>query len=203
MFLYVSDNYLNSFDNIVPIIFELKGSYDISVSKSIDKKLGYPYNPCTEMTNKTYRFANCFDSCIHTKVANKYNCSMKGYYKIQSLKECYSEPGIYPLVYNESIEFRDICRDECPKECESIIYASSSSKLGDGQYIGFYEIHFSTFSYLEITQIPKLNFFSLISNIGGSLGLFIGFSFLSLVEILEFIIDIILIIFFFNHFIDF
>ena len=49
---------------------------------------------------------------------------------------------------------------------------------------------FSDFSYLEITQIPKMTAFSLIASIGGSLALFIGIRFLSLVEILEFFIDV-------------
>ena len=41
---------------------------------------------------------------------------------------------------------------------------------------------------LIITQIPKISLFDLISNIGGTLSLFIGISFFSLVELFEFLI---------------
>lgn len=40
-------------------------------------------------------------------------------------------------------------------------------------------------SLLEITQIPKTSMIDLISNIGGTLGLFVGMTFLSFVEILD------------------
>ena len=36
-----------------------------------------------------------------------------------------------------------------------------------------------------ISQQPKVELFGLISNLGGILGLFIGFSFISLLEIIE------------------
>ena len=36
-----------------------------------------------------------------------------------------------------------------------------------------------------ISQQPKIELFGLISNLGGILGLFIGFSFISLLEIIE------------------
>jgi hypothetical protein len=55
--------------------------------------------------------------------------------------------------------------------------------------------YFSDLSYLEITQIPKINEYSLIASIGGSLGLFVGIRFLSLVEVVEYIIDLIYVIF--------
>ena len=49
------------------------------------------------------------------------------------------------------------------------------------------KIYFGTSTFKEITQDAKTNFVSMISMIGGTFGLFTGFSILSGVEILFFI----------------
>ena len=51
-------------------------------------------------------------------------------------------------------------------------------------------LSFGDYKYTETTQHPKMSLSVLISSIGGSLGLFIGIRFLSLVELLEFIVEI-------------
>ena len=51
-------------------------------------------------------------------------------------------------------------------------------------------VYYNSLSYTLATESPKLNIISLLSNIGGSLGLFMGVSFLSLVEILALLLDI-------------
>jgi hypothetical protein len=51
-------------------------------------------------------------------------------------------------------------------------------------------VYYNSLSYTLATESPKLDIISLLSNIGGSLGLFMGVSFLSLVEILVLLLDI-------------
>jgi hypothetical protein len=46
-----------------------------------------------------------------------------------------------------------------------------------------------------ISQQPKIELFGLISNLGGILGLFIGFSFISLLEIIEVLAELIYVYF--------
>ena len=58
------------------------------------------------------------------------------------------------------------------------------------------------FSSLEITQIPKFTSFNLVSTIGGTLGIFVGIRFLSIVEVVELFMDI-LVVTFSNTFFDF
>ena len=55
-------------------------------------------------------------------------------------------------------------------------------------------IYYPDLSYTKISESPKLSTSNLISNIGGTMGLYVGISLLSLVEIIELIIEIILII---------
>jgi len=46
------------------------------------------------------------------------------------------------------------------------------------------------FSSLTITQVPKIDEFTFINNIGGGLGLFMGISFPTLIEFIEFTAEI-------------
>ncbi len=56
-------------------------------------------------------------------------------------------------------------------------------------------IFYEDLKYTLITQKPKIELFGLISNIGGTLGLFIGFSFISVLELFELIAEYIFVIF--------
>ena len=56
-------------------------------------------------------------------------------------------------------------------------------------------IYYEDLKYTIITQQPRSETFNLISNIGGTLGLFIGISFLSFIEILELIFEVFAILF--------
>ena len=51
-------------------------------------------------------------------------------------------------------------------------------------------IYYDELKYTQIDEIIKTQLFDLISNIGGNVGLFIGASFLSLLEFLEFLIEL-------------
>jgi len=46
-------------------------------------------------------------------------------------------------------------------------------------------VYFEDLKYTSISQQPKIELFGFISNLGGILGLFIGFIFISLLEIIE------------------
>jgi hypothetical protein len=118
----------------------------------------------------------------------------------------------------------DLCSSMCPIECESmeIDVTTSSSAFPTRSFYEFYKdnkyfkdkfqnetitydmlkenilelnIYYDTFKYINTEQSPVSTIIDLISNIGGTLGLLIGISLLSLVEILEIIIEIILTVF--------
>ncbi len=117
----------------------------------------------------------------------------------------------------------DLCKNECPLECDSVNYDTSytSSKFSkkrllknikrnffkqyfndlaknlteeDLDRVTIITIYYSDFSYKSIIEIPKMDFIDLIANIGGNLGLFIGVSFLSFAEIIELILEIFIIL---------
>jgi hypothetical protein len=103
--------------------------------------------------------------------------------------------------------------DTCPLECEAFTYDYGVSTLGpinkvnlrntknyliskglifsnitDDDLIsslGYVNIYYNRLGYTEINEKPSYTVVSLISNIGGTIGLFLGLSVLSLFEIIE------------------
>ena len=110
--------------------------------------------------------------------------------------------GISPTefinIYLKIIQNGLDCYSECPEECDSIKYETlhtftkSSSNINN---LVVFNIFYPSLYYTVIDQIPKMNSFDFISNLGGNFGLFIGISFLSFAEFIELFIEIILIFF--------
>jgi len=111
----------------------------------------------------------------------------------------------YKFVRGEN---KKICTPLCPLECDSVKYDTSISftKFSNSEFLSLYEIngttdnlisieiYYDNLEYTSITQLPKMDEFDLISNIGSNLSLFIGISFLSFAEIIEIIGEIIIIL---------
>lgn len=202
---YVTDNYFNSFLDVEPLSIDIMSSSVIGIVKAeVEKKLARPYNNCTHKNIK-YRQLNCIEECINKQIKNKYNCSIPSYYRIGALEECGgrlsnirdSNLSVVTVLYDNHInhiknltyEFKTFCKNECPEYCESVLLTTSILRKSNTYTFSFV---FTDLSTLYISQIPKMSLFSFISNIGGTLGLFIGISFLSFVEIVELLVDILL-----------
>lgn len=186
---YITDNYLNSFERVTSLLFSTQNIYNIYIKKSVEKKLEMPYNTCKNIKNETYRQLNCINRCTHFKIDQKYQCSFPGFYSYShNEKRCHD-------IDKKTHEFHHICQGECPKECDSMSFdltvTSNTIKGNMSNKVINFGAFFSDFSYLEITQVPKMTGATLISSIGGTLALFIGIRFLSIVEIIEFFIDVI------------
>jgi hypothetical protein len=104
----------------------------------------------------------------------------------------------------------------CPLECDSFTYeinkdllmTRSSGNISLNQiqfeyYPGFntfenvsrtffaFRIYYEDLKYTLIKQQPKIELFGLISNVGGTLGLFLSFSFISLLELFEVLAELV------------
>lgn len=53
-------------------------------------------------------------------------------------------------------------------------------------------VFYSDLSYNKYTELEKMNVVDLVSNIGGTLGLFLGMSFLSFIEIIDLVVQILI-----------
>ena len=134
-----------------------------------------------------------------------------------STKKCVSE---YLRKFREKYQ-HEKCSKYCPLECDSMNYLinnyfellpdsgnislNSKSDYGLHNFSNYEEvnkhfivlyIYYNKLSYKFISQNPKTEMFNFISNIGGLLGVFLGISFLSFIEIFEIIYEIFLILFF-------
>ena len=92
----------------------------------------------------------------------------------------------------------DYCKEYCPLECDSVTYTSTVNQIPNTyneKYQLQLRIFYKTLKYTLLTQYPKTDDFDLISNIGGILGLFIGCSFASFLELFEIVIEVIFIVF--------
>jgi hypothetical protein len=58
-----------------------------------------------------------------------------------------------------------------------------------------FDFWFLDLNYIEIRQTPKMSGYSLLNEIGGALSLFVGITFLSLLEFLEYFFEIILVLY--------
>jgi hypothetical protein len=158
--------------------------------------------------NKTYLQKDCLDLCIWEKVKQMCNCTEPlGEYN-ECLRTSFSNVIFLVKEYRQ-IKTKGIpleCFDNCPQECSIINYRTYTSYLGPLNSLFFQSnsipesfkddilyinVYYPRLEYTLISQIAKMNQFDLVSSAGGTLGLFIGFSFFTLVEMLEIIFELV------------
>ena len=140
-------------------------------------------------------FAKCYASV--KKFSSLYNCSEK-----------------FRTKFSEN-SFNQKCSEYCPLECDSVEYSFSTYTLDypntgniserditkhfSSQFETYEEVQKSFYSliiyykdlkYTFIKEEPYMVLADLISNIGGLLGVFIGYSIISFIEIIELLIAI-------------
>jgi hypothetical protein len=190
-------------------IFISIGSQNTFVVKRLfDQKLEYPYNNCfknvylnppnntilidyIKKNGRDYTQRECFELCINLK-ANESDTGCKGTLKSLSSPPC----EIFTNQFDSKISE---CSEYCPMECDSLNYEISANNVYDDEYNGKYVItvHYEDLKYTLISQQEKakIESINLIANIGGTIGLFLGFSFISLLEVFEVLAECICVLF--------
>jgi hypothetical protein len=193
--VFIANNYLNSFEKVQPIVFEQSAKHDVKIEiSSLESKLSKPYSQCKEESdNKPYKQMNCIETCIYKSIKENHNCTFNSLFSIKDSKVCRN--FLFPSSEKSFGQLKDKyygdCKNKCPIGCHSIQYSYTNfNTFKSTSNLTQFEFSIPDFSTLNINQIPKMNSFSFICNIGGALGLFMGISFLNIVEILEFLIDI-------------
>ena len=125
----------------------------------------------------------------------------------------------YHNVYDKNDYSTKVCLPQCPLECNStqIIYSTTSYELlGDG-YVDYIRpnanlsadfvsmsidtltakqsmvrvyVYYDSLSYEQSDEAPQIDIVSLIANIGGNLGLFLGVSMFSVCELVTTLIEV-------------
>ena len=192
-YIYITDNYLNSFEKVQHQLLEMNNVYNIEIEKeSIEHELPEPYNRCKESPiDEHYHRSNCIETCIYREIKKKYNCTfLRSLFAIPGLRQC----NITDQSMNKfQQEFLVGCKKECPESCYSEKFVhylttiqTTTRYLNNHTYL---RVSFHDFSHLNISQIPKIDVYTFLNNIGGGLGLFMGITFPSLIEFIEFIFE--------------
>lgn len=195
-------------------------SYEISIDRIIEKKLEYPYNKCIKNinefgVNKTiidyfqnndidYYYEKCLDLCFELDYINSNdscNCPSDSFGSIWD--DCYFDSIFFNENSSDCISAKKTgfyqsdsfnkCESYCPRVCETVHYsvAVNTKKLANDISIEFY-VFYSHLEYIHISQIAKISISDVVSNIGGTISLFIGLSFISLFECFELFIEFLL-----------
>jgi amiloride-sensitive sodium channel subunit alpha len=180
----------------------------------------YNQNDCFYLCSHLYAIEESNCKCNATLNNFDKDC-VKQFFDIKAndTKNCVSN---YLSQFRVKLE-SEKCEQYCPLECDSTEYIINNyiepfpsvgniSERTKNQYSYFnnfstYEelnmniasvrVYFKNLKYTSVKTEPKTQTFTLISNIGGLFGVFLGISFLSFVEIFEILFEI-LIIFFSN-----
>ena len=152
--------------------------------------------------------------CACKVYSQKCNCTCPSIYE----SKLYTKVCGYQCAMDDYLnDFSSECNLQCPLECESTSYHLSAYKLTsdliDIQNESFsfnfsnmseqnrilqesylenvikFIFYFDESKYTEISQIAKTSLPDIVSNVGGTLGLFLGLSLLSFIEIFDFIIE--------------
>ena len=191
--VFIGDNYLNSFKRFEPFRVDIHKHHEIEIQKEASElKWPGPYNPCKEAAvDEPYHQWNCVEACTYKQIATKYNCTIPlALFSIPGLKIC----DVGYRLYED--EFSPGCLEKCPLEsCLSETFNGNIKTSERNDHKTSFKFSFRDLSSLNISQIPKTDWFTALNNIGGGLGLFMGIAFPNMIEFLQFIFEILLILF--------
>jgi hypothetical protein len=183
------------------------------------EKRAYTQDDCLYKCSNLFALEQSNCGCNSSLNDFSKNC-IKNFYNKQiidsKIGECVSE---YLKEFRKKLQDKK-CAEYCPLECDSMNYVinsyteqialsgnislNSKSKIDSDDFSTYEElkknyfairIYYNELKYTLISEEPKTEMFNFISDIGGILGLFLGISFLSFIEIFEIIFEIMFIFF--------
>lgn len=171
-----------------------------------------------------YTRKNCLDMCQQKIIYQRFNCTTlelpqlfdlpvcpNPYSFVYSLKECIDDcpHECKQTTYDLSISYVDfpsrrfaeflgnhdslLNKSLAPIRDDNKTSEFSVVELARDSFVQI-SVYYDEIKYTSISEAPTISLFDMIANIGGTLGLFIGISLLSFVEIIELMIEIFLIL---------
>lgn len=160
------------------IINKLFACYLLNLPKIDDDNL----QPCSSLISIETNSTECVEKCPHECDMTTYELSISYAEYPSSLEMTKLSDYIY---LNETIlELNQ------PNRNDSYSLSFLSLELARRSLVKIF-VYFDEIKYTSITESPTISFVDLIAGIGGTLGLFIGISLLSFVEVIELIFDMV------------
>jgi hypothetical protein len=153
--------------------------------------------------NLSYSHSLCLIFCRHKLYSKQFGCKFRvNSLRFPNIKYCTLSKNL--SIYENELNYRtnatNSCIDQCPMECETIKYDTDifftkypEIYLKDVKYsyeslnnvnderqnitlddLLILKIFYGTFSYISYKASPSMSFYGLVSNLGGTLGLFLG-----------------------------
>ena len=200
-----------SYESVTPFRVLNTGETSLVISRKFRQRLASPYSDCrsiftyasTPVKTMPYFQSECYLLCKKQKlmeICNQtdfYSQNWEYYFSnISYSNEMFKKELKACKQVNASIiddfnkEWNDLgenmfCKDICPIECESVTYKVEPFLMKMGSSYAKVNIYYKNFEYELTTEIAKTNLFSFIGSLGGLLGVFLGFSVISLFEVIE------------------
>ncbi|CAF1103688.1 unnamed protein product [Brachionus calyciflorus] len=201
-----------------PLFIKPNLTTNIALKRTFSTQLPKPYSNCDsntddpkkfnsdlykEIHDSSYKYSQklCQDLCFHKLLIQNCSCYTYEDGRFMEGEPCLTESGS-ECNYDFSPYFVDmdflnkICLPKCPLECNTKCFnklITSTRKNKEFELIEL-KIYFEDNVITEIVENEVMDIFTLISNIGGTAGLFLGVSFLSFAEILAICIRVLLIL---------
>jgi len=160
------------------------------IKRTFNQKLEQPFNDC---------YKNVSSFSLNKTIIDFIRFNNRSYTQKECLHLCLISDDFRDIdKFYINVDRNRCIQDYCPLECDSFSYdilTNSYDKYPKNSSTYTIGVYYEDLKYTLISQQPKIELFGLISNIGGTLSLFIGFSFITLLEIFELLAELMFIFF--------
>jgi len=203
LYYYINDAFVKPATSEIIKIFSTKTVNIFTLEKTVEAKLEYPFNNCWERNNLpdtplvrqlsetkiTYRQVNCFELCFQNNIGEDEAIRKEEVINYDKDKNCHHlcplECGTtqYKIFESKSLladltNIDEYSSEIIPQIKEKLNITVNSTEEFTKNFLEIY-FFFDSFKYTKISQTPKTTLSALISNLGGSTGLFLDLSFMS------------------------
>ncbi len=214
VFVHNSSNIISS--SIKPVSFASSSKLVLSFKRVLISKEPVPYSECIDLSsyssvlydyivkaNYSYRQIDCLDLCIQQKILSECGCFSLKYPSLNTQMSSCFDLTQFECANNatDNFESSECIKNYCPLECSSIDFEQENSigsvysepyyqKFFGANYISPTSLtaSYSTLEYIQVIESPQTTFISLLTQLGGSLGMFVSFSVFTLFESIEFVV---------------
>lgn len=170
-----------------------RGDYTFELtSQDIFNKTSYPYSQ-----------SECFKLCKHQTIfkacqkSEKYERNLQYYFTNRDLWRQTLNAIYYECIRLNSSTFIEInkqfdrdgeiktCESTCPVECHLVSYSLRPYYQPNEHKFAIVNVYYEDFTYLALTEIPKIRVYNLLGVIGGIFSLFMGMNLISCIEFVE------------------
>jgi hypothetical protein len=172
------------------------------------------FNYFTQFTVEKYDQELCINFCYQDKLIRQCGCASLIISTLNDTRYCENSTEIscetaFDTLYASSNP-DEFCEDVCRPECESqkFDYSISLSKFPTEDYTSLHSdqrlklrfiVDYKDTKYTEVIETPAVTFEKLLGDVGGQIDLFIGISFLSLLEVVELLVELCILWFYFRN----